>query len=82
MSTEIAETIYKKVKHLPIKEQEDVLQIIESKFSNGASENSRPIWEVITEMNSALPEEVWADIPSDASINVDHYLYDAPKKQK
>ena len=80
MSTEIAETIYEKVKHLPIKEQEDVLQIIESKFSNGASENSRPIWEVIAEISGEIPDEEWEKLPSDGSVNHDHYLYGAPKK--
>ena len=82
MQTEIAETIFEKVKNLPLAQQEEVSEIVENRLSNAESENSRPIWEIITEMNASLPEEVWADMPSDGSINVDHYLYGAPKKQQ
>lgn len=41
----------------------------------------RPIWEVIAEISAQIPDEVWATIPDDASINYKHYLYGAPKKQ-
>ncbi|GAB4352025.1 MAG: hypothetical protein Fur0042_20390 [Cyanophyceae cyanobacterium] len=29
-----------------------------------------------------MPEEAWKDLPSDFSINLDHYLYGAPKVEK
>ena len=41
----------------------------------------RPIWEVIVEIGAQIPDEVWATVPDDASINYRHYLYGAPKKQ-
>jgi hypothetical protein len=41
----------------------------------------RPIWEVIAEIGAQIPDEVWATVPDDASINYKHYLYGAPKKQ-
>jgi hypothetical protein len=41
----------------------------------------RPIWEVIVEIGAQIPDEVWAIIPDDVSINYKHYLYGAPKKQ-
>jgi hypothetical protein len=41
----------------------------------------RPIWEVIVAIGAQIPDEVWATIPDDASINYKHYLYGAPKKQ-
>jgi hypothetical protein len=41
----------------------------------------RPIWEVIVEIGAQIPDEVWAAVPDDASINYKHYLYGAPKKQ-
>jgi hypothetical protein len=41
----------------------------------------RPIWEVIVEIGTQIPDEVWATVPDDASINYKHYLYGAPKKQ-
>ena len=41
----------------------------------------RPIWEIIVEIGAQIPDEVWATVPADASINYKHYLYGAPKKQ-
>jgi hypothetical protein len=41
----------------------------------------RPIWEVIVEIGAQIPDEVWATVPDDASINYKHYLYGAPKQQ-
>lgn len=41
----------------------------------------RPIWEVIVEIGSQIPDEEWAKVPDDASINYKHYLYGAPKKK-
>ncbi|MCX7014336.1 MAG: hypothetical protein NTW86_17595 [Candidatus Sumerlaeota bacterium] len=38
-----------------------------------------PIWEVIAELGASVSEEEWSGIPSDASVNLDHYLYGAPK---
>ena len=40
----------------------------------------RPIWEVIAEIGEQIPDEEWANVPSDASINYKHYLHGAPKK--
>jgi hypothetical protein len=42
----------------------------------------RPIWEVVVDIGAQIPDEVWATIPDDASINYKHYLYGAPKKSK
>jgi hypothetical protein len=33
------------------------------------------------EIGAQIPDEVWATVPDDASINYKHYLYGAPKKQ-
>ena len=41
----------------------------------------RPIWEIIVEIGAQIPDEVWATVLDDASINYKHYLYGAPKKQ-
>ena len=40
-----------------------------------------PIWEVVDEINAGLPEDTWENVPTDGSINLDHYLYGAPKQQ-
>jgi len=40
----------------------------------------RPIWEVIVEIGEQIPDEEWANVPTDASINYKHYLYGTSKK--
>lgn len=48
---------------------------------NGFSaEPKRPVWEVIVEIGAQIPDQEWAKVPSDASVNYKHYLYGAPKK--
>ena len=88
MQTEVAQTIFEKVKTLPLQSQEEVLEFIEEKLSSANSatssqkKDSRPIWEVLAEISSNVPDEEWAKLPSDGAENHDHYLYGAPKKQK
>lgn len=83
MSTEVAQTIFEKVSALPQSKQAEVLEFVERlamQEKTSAPLRERPIWEVITEISSRVPEEVWNNVPSDGSLNVDHYLYGAPKK--
>jgi hypothetical protein len=40
----------------------------------------RPVWELVVELGAQIPEEEWAKVLDDASINFKHYLYGAPKK--
>ncbi len=40
----------------------------------------KPLWETIAEIARSIPEQDWARIPSDASYQLDHYLYGAAKK--
>ncbi len=80
MQSEIAQTIFEKVKGLSLDEQKKVLEIVEKKISALPKKDSRPIWEVIAEISSEIPDEEWAKLPTDGSVNHDHYLYGAPKK--
>jgi hypothetical protein len=48
---------------------------------NGIGLERRPIWEIVEEINGGLPKDTWDDVPTDGSINLDHYLYGAPKQQ-
>ena len=82
MQTEIAETIYEKVKDLPPDKQEEVLEFIEEKISLIQKKDSRPIWEIIEERVSKLSDETLKKLPIDGAENHDHYLYGAPKKAK
>ncbi|MGH9946620.1 MAG: hypothetical protein ACRD6X_05410 [Pyrinomonadaceae bacterium] len=80
MQLDLAEKIYERVKALDTQQQEEVLKLVERKLSKPAKADSRPIWEVITEISSEIPLEEWETLPSDGSVNHDHYLYGAPKK--
>ena len=80
METEIAQTIFEKVKNLPIAEQEKVLKFVEKKLLVSQLKDSRPIWEIAKEISESIPMKEWEKLPSDGSINHDHYLYGAPKK--
>ena len=58
---------------------------IERKASHGSGHHAsdvpkRPIWELVVELGAQIPEEEWAKVPDDASINFKHYLYGAPKQ--
>ena len=80
MQTEIAEAIYEKVKILPLDKQEEVLEFVEGKLFSAERTNSRPIWEIAREISESVPLEEWEKLPSDGSVNHDHYLYGSPKK--
>ena len=83
MQSDIAQEIFEKVSTLSVEQQKDVLRVVDRKLKPlPKSKDSRPIWEIITEISSQVPDEVWATIPNDGSINHDHYLYGAPKKSK
>lgn len=42
--------------------------------------SKRPLWETVVQLGARIPDKEWAKVPDDASINLDHYLYGAPKK--
>ena len=44
-------------------------------------EAARPsVGELLERIGDAVPEEVWRQVPTDLSGNLDHYLYGAPRK--
>ncbi len=40
------------------------------------------ILDIVSEATRQVPERDWAQLPSDLSKNVDHYLYGSKKKEK
>jgi hypothetical protein len=42
----------------------------------------RPIWEIVAEIGTQIPDEQWTKVPNDASINYKHYLYGTPRKDE
>lgn len=79
MSSQIEQTLIQKVRALPIEKQQELLQIVE-RFEQRSAEET--IWEKIEERAAQVPLEEWADAPRDGSMNVDHYLYGAPKREQ
>lgn len=88
MQTEVSEAIYERVKILPVESQREVLVFVNSLRAK-SDDNGRPtesglqkLWREIDEIVATVPDEAWEGIPNDGSINVDHYLYGAPKRAK
>ena len=85
MAANIQDKVIEKLRGLPESGQAEVLKYVEELASNEAHrDNGHPepaIWDKIEAIMRDVPDEVLATIPCDGSINVDHYLYGAPKKQ-
>ena len=85
MAANIEDKLIEKLRGLPESRQAEVLKYVEELASDEANrENGHgqlAIWDKIEAIMSGVPDEVLATIPVDGSINVDHYLYGAPKKQ-
>jgi hypothetical protein len=87
MAANIEEKVIEKLRVLPEDQQAEVLKFVEdlagleTKADNGHPGGRVAIWDKIEEIMRDVPDEVLASIPTDGSINVDHYLYGASKKQ-
>ena len=87
MAANIEEKVIEKLRVLPEHQQAEVLKFVEDlaelekKTDNGNPAGRVAIWDKIEEIMRDVPDEVLASIPTDGSINVDHYLYGAPKKE-
>lgn len=84
MAANIEDELINKVRALPPNKQQEALRLLDTLASEDGSnphDTRKPIWEVIEEVNAGLPEDTWDDVPTDGSINLDHYLYGAAKQQ-
>ncbi len=79
MQTEIAQTIFEKAKVLSADEQQEALNFIE-KLSRRKNKPRLKIFAKIDEIVAQKPPEIWDEVPTDSSVNVDRYLYGADKK--
>ncbi len=75
MQTGTLEKIAEKVKVLSAEQQKQVLEFVEN-----LKPEKRTPWQIWQEHLKDIPEEELDKIPTDASVNLDHYLYGAPKK--
>jgi hypothetical protein len=80
------QVIVDKLEKLPAEKQQKVLDFVQQLEALSDAEPRQPayqaksMWDVIEEITSQVPPEAWAELPTDGSINVDHYLYGAPKE--
>lgn len=86
MAANLEDQLIDKVRALPPNKQEEALRLLDtlasgaSSESNGTGVDRRPIWELVDEINAGLPTDIWDSVPTDGSINLDYYLYGAPKQ--
>ncbi|MDX6385274.1 MAG: hypothetical protein QOK48_2847 [Blastocatellia bacterium] len=84
MSADLGQTILEKLQALPDEKQQEVLALVDEMLKETHEPSSlkdvRPIWEIIKEIGDQTPPGTWDDVPTDGSVNHDHYLYGAPKK--
>ena len=85
MAANLEDQLIDKVRALPPDKQQEALRLLDTLASGTSSQGTdvarKPIWEVVDEINAGLPADTWENVPTDGSINLDHYLYGAPKQQ-
>lgn len=85
MAANLEDQLIDKVRALPPEKQQEALQLLDNLATGASSERTdadrRPIWEIVNEINAGLPADTWENVPTDGSVNLDHYLYGAPKQQ-
>ena len=85
MAANLEDQLIDKVRALPPEKQQEALRLLDTLATGASSEGTRvdrrSSWEVVDEINAGLPADTWENVPTDGSINLDHYLYGAPKKQ-
>lgn len=85
MAANLEDQLIDKVRALPPEKQQEALRLLDSLATGASPEGTgvdrRSIWEVVEEINAGLPADTWENVPTDGSINLDHYLYGAPKQQ-
>ena len=79
MASNIEEKIAETLKALPPEKQEEVLKFAET-LASEPMRGTLSIFQHIDDITAQVPDEEWERLPKDASLNVDHYLYGAPKK--
>lgn len=80
--TNLEQAIIDKIHRFPPEKQKKMLEYAESLEDSAEATRSkhRTTWEIIQDLADKVPDEAWDEIPSDASLNVDHYLYGHRKK--
>jgi hypothetical protein len=82
--TNLEQTIIEKVHAFPPEKQQKLLDYAETLEVEETAEEAehQTIWDMVKEFAEEVPQEAWNDLPTDGSINVDHYLYGHKKRVK
>jgi hypothetical protein len=86
VAANLEDQLIDKVRALPPNKQLEALRLLDtlandaSDEPNGTGLNRRSIWKIVQEVNAGLPADTRDSVPTDGSINLDHYLYGAPKR--
>ena len=90
MSQTIEQQVIETIRILPEEKQREVLEyakrISESENAESLENEEKPkkrkFLQQIEEIMSQLPKEAFEGYPTDGSLNHDHYLYGAPKRDQ
>ena len=86
MNQTIEQQVIETMRVLPEEKQREVLEYAKKiQDDKNAAENAAPkkkIWEEIDEIMRTLSPDAFAGYPTDGSLNHDHYLYGAPKREQ
>lgn len=82
--TNLEQTIIEKIHAFPPEKQQKLLDYAESLENGETTQETKhqTIWEMVKDIIEEVPKEAWDELPTDGSINVDHYLYGHKKKTK
>ena len=80
--TNLEQIIIEKVHAFPPEKQQKLLEYAESLDETKQEANHETLWEMVKDLVEEVPKEAWDELPTDGSINVDHYLYGHQKKTK
>jgi len=78
VAANIEDKLIERVRSLAPDKQRAVLDFVEDL----AEPESKNLWDKIREIMESVPPEAWEGTPTDGSINVDHYLYGAAKREE
>ncbi len=93
MNETIEQQVIETIRVLPEEKQREVLEYAKQISENGAAENTsnaespekppkRKFLQEIEKIMGELPREAFEGYPTDGSLNHDHYLYGAPKREQ
>lgn len=84
MNQTIEQKVIETIRVLPEEKQQKVLEYAKqiSETEKSKKPKKRKFLQEIEEIMGQLPKEAFEGYPTDGSLNHDHYLYGAPKREQ